>query len=297
MIDMMSNILIVYFSGTGGTKRIADSFEIELLKRNLLVKKCSLDYSIYKENCSSGTLPEEFDLLLLIFPVHAFDAPQPVYEWIMETKIAKMKTAVISVSGGGEVWPNTGCRNNCCKVLEEKGFEVVYEKMMVMPSNFLIKANDHTAMWLIQAVPEKVNKIVDRLIEGKTRRTHFKKGFIRSYISKLEKKNANRFAKKIKINNNCSGCGLCIRHCPVKNITWSENKPVFNDWCVACCKCIYGCPNKAMVNKSFMVFKEGFSLDEVEKRIAGTDLEPISKCTKGIMWKAVRDYLLDKDGY
>jgi len=118
------------------------------------------------------------DLNILVYPVYAMDAPKPVYDWIESVRggDAGEKIAVFSVSGGGEMWPNKGCRVNCIKALEKRGFQVVYDRMMCMPANVLMEMNDHAVMWLIRAIPKKVSAIVDELLAGKTHRTHFRKG-------------------------------------------------------------------------------------------------------------------------
>lgn len=293
---MINNVMLVYFSGTGGTERIVNAFENELLKRDCIVSKVVLDYSKQASSDDPDSLLKSCDLVILLFPVHAFDAPLPIYHWIEKVNVANKKIAVLSVSGGGEAWPNTGCRNNCCKALEEKGFDIIYEKMMVMPSNWVFNVNDHKSMWLIKVIPDKVSQILDSIFQGKIRRTHFKKGFLQKYITKLEKDNANKFAEDLKIDNNCFSCGSCAKCCPVNNIEIVDKKPVFKDKCVMCFRCIYACPSKAIKSNNFMVLKSGYNLKDVETRMKGIQLPPIEKCFKGIMWKAVKNYLLDKDG-
>jgi len=66
--------------------------------------------------------------LILLYAVHEMDAPRPVFDFIDDlNEYPKMAVSVISVSGGGEVWPNTGCRVNVIRMLEEKGHEVFHE--------------------------------------------------------------------------------------------------------------------------------------------------------------------------
>lgn len=287
----MSNIQIVYFSGTGGSKRIADVFKQELVVRNHEVSNISIDYN------EKTIMLASTDFIILIFAVHALDAPTPVYEWLSRADLQGKKVAVISVSGGGEVWPNTGCRNGCCKMVGKKGGEVVYEKMMVMPSNWVVNSNDHLTMRLLNTIPEKVNKVLDSLLAGRHRRSKPKKRFFRTYLSMLEKNGAKQFAKKFIVNPNCTGCGWCAKSCPVNNIELLEYRPIFKESCVICFRCIYGCPSKSIQSKSFMVLKKGYNLKEVERRMEGIPLESIAECAKGILWEGVRNYLLDKDEY
>ncbi|HEX3029587.1 MAG TPA: EFR1 family ferrodoxin [Clostridia bacterium] len=296
---MFSKALIVYFSGTGGTERVADEFDKQLKSRLCETNKYPLDLSLSKEGrLECQELIEKSDLVILAFAVHAVDAPDPVYYWIQNIQGMGKKAVVVSVSGGGEVWPNTGCRSNCISALERKGFEVIYEKMLVMPCNWVFSISDDLAVRLLQILPKKINKILDETFSGHRRRNNYKKGLFATKLTKGEKGGAYKFSKKIKINEKCSGCGWCASNCPVKNINIKDGKPHFEEKCIICFRCIYGCPRKAMESKNFMVLKEGFDIKAAERRMEGKELLPVEQCIKGIkglFFKALKAYLLDKE--
>lgn len=165
-----------------------------------------------------------------------------------------------------------------------------------MPANVLADTGDHAAMWLIRVIPQKVTGIVDELLEGKVRRTHFRKGPVMNWVSRSERENAGRFAQGFEISDACTGCGWCARNCPMSNIEIAEpsSKPRFSDRCVICTRCIYGCPAKAVKAKGPLALKRGFDLDALERRMEGVELQPVEKCCKGWVFKGVRDYLLGK---
>ncbi len=285
-------VRIAYFSGTGNTARVANTLEKELTGRGLSVIKTE----IRKGNFSSDN---KVDLLILLFAVHAFNAPGIVYEWIdslPENKNSPVPAAVISVSGGGEITPNTACRVSSIRKLEKKNCTVVYEKMVVMPSNWVIKTNDELAFRLLEILPSKVEHIADDLLAGMVRRTRPKFiDLIISRVGEMEKKGTKFFGQKIKVNENCSGCGWCAQKCPADNINMSNNKPVFGRDCCLCLKCIYGCPNKSLMAGifKFIILKDGYDLKAVEKRTKYIKSAPVEDLAKGYLWKGLREYLLE----
>ncbi|TXT67116.1 MAG: hypothetical protein BAJALOKI1v1_180021 [Promethearchaeota archaeon] len=47
-------------------------------------------------------------------------------------------------------------------------------------------------------------------------------------------------------NEKCTGCRVCVKICPVKNIEIMEKKPVWQNGCENCLACYNFCPNKAI---------------------------------------------------
>jgi len=286
----INKVKIAYFSGTGSTARVADTLESELLGRGV---------SVIRSEIRAGVLPsyDEEDFLILLFAVHAFNAPGIVYQWIDSISNDKpVPAAVISVSGGGEMTPNTACRVSSILKLEKKNYKVVYEKMIVMPSNWVVKTDDGLAIRLLKILPSKVERIVDDLLVGVVHRTEPK--FIDRIFSKvgeMEKTGTKFFGKKIRVNENCNGCGWCEKKCPANNISMLNNRPVFGRECFLCLKCIYGCPNKALKARAFkfIILKEGYDLKAIEKRMEGIEPVPVEDLAKGYLWKGVKQYLLE----
>lgn len=289
---------IVYFSGTGGTARVSSQFEKSLISHGIEVQKVALDMQVAEYYTLSNS-EQSVDLLILIFAVHALDAPEPVYDWIHSIPDGKGQSiAVISVSGGGEIWPNTACRVGSIKLFEKKGYNVFYERMIVMPSNILIATKEQLAIRLLQVLPSKVENCVAEILSGFRRRKRPPiTSRIMSAIFKCEKKGVKKFPKYLRVDETCIGCGWCTKNCPRKNIELMNSRPSFGGQCVACLRCIYGCPSKSIHTRrfAFITIKEGYNLDALEKRMRDIALEPLEKVETGILFIGVRNYLLDKD--
>ena len=53
------------------------------------------------------------------------------------------------------------------------------------------------------------------------------------------------------LNEKCSGCGVCVRICPVSNIHMVEEKPVWQHHCEFCLACLHWCPQEAINTQAF----------------------------------------------
>lgn len=286
----VKNALIVYFSGTGGTARAANAVETSLKKRGVNVNKQEIRHDNVIGNGDE-------DLLVLLFAVHAANAPEPVYRWLEQlTAVQGIPAAVLAVSGGGEIFPNKACRLSSIKRLKKKGYDVTYEDMVVMPSNMMLAAPDSIAVKLLQVLPLKAQNIVDGLLAGVSRQT--KPGLLNRFMSmvcELEKKGCHLFGKGLCADEACTGCGWCAKQCPSGNISMKEGKPVFSNQCVMCFRCVYGCPSHTIKAKrlGFILNKQGFDIKRFDK-IEGI---PDAK-TKSLLWKGVNRYLnVDKEMY
>ncbi len=233
---------------------------------------------------------------MLLYPVYACNAPVPVDEWTERVPLGNgAYAAVASVSGGGEVSPNTACRASVIRKLEAKGYRVRWETMFVMPANVLIPYADALIAMLLRAAPVKAERFASDILSGRERRT--KPKWVDKVLSRLftvERVGSKYFGRTLEAGDACTGCGLCARSCPRGNITLRGRRPEFGDKCVICLRCVYGCPAKAIapgIMKAF-VLKQGFDLDAAEERANEIDvLPPLSGIAKGFLYKGVREYL------
>lgn len=278
----MELVRIAYFSGTGGTAKAAETFAAEFASRGIKtdIQRIKAGYSIP----NGGE-----DILLLLFAVHAANAPLPVYSWLEQMKpVNNIPAVIVSVSGGGETFPNTACRLSSIRRLERKGYDVVYEQMLIMPSNMSIATPDFLAAGLLNVLPAKVKEITDEVLSGFRRRTK-PKIFDRfmSRILEIEKLGSKRFGKKLSADESCTGCGWCEENCSGANIHIENGKPVFADRCVMCFGCVYGCPvNAIRANRlGFLLSKNGFDISRFEK------LDGLPEKKTGATWKAVSRYI------
>jgi ferredoxin/flavodoxin len=275
-------IQIAYFTGTGGTARAAEAVEVAFAAHRT---KTDLR-EIRRDN---QTPDNSGDMLVLLFPVHAANAPKPVYEWLESlAPVQDVTAAVISVSGGGEVFPNLGCRAGSIRRLERKGYRVIYEQTIVMPSNFMEPTPEGYAAQLLRVLPQKAQAIADYVLSGMERRVRVRvSDRVLSWLLRIEQLGAPRFGRGLRVTDACTGCGWCARGCPGANIRMKDGRPEFLKQCALCTRCVYGCPTEAIrpTRMKFMVLKGGFDIRRYEKLSAMPEEEP------GVLWEGIRRYL------
>ncbi len=306
MNHTLERITIVYFSGTGGTRRAAEGFAEAFTGQGIPVETYELNkhHPEMVQKRQSASRPEKGRLLLLLFPVHAFNAPKPLYEYIdslaavKEAEAENAVAAVVSVSGGGEMIPNNASRLHSIRRLERKGYRVVYEAMLALPCNFAATITDSLSVRLLEILPVKIRQIASDLLSERVRRT--RPGLADKMMSVLGEAEKSKFAsrwfsKQIQAGRACNGCGVCAEHCPQMNITMISQLPVFKTECVICLRCLYGCPSRALTLRHgrFILLPGGYDLNAIESSLTGAGLPSVESMKIGWAFNGIKEYLKD----
>jgi ferredoxin/flavodoxin len=284
----VKTVTLAYFSGTGGTKAIVSCFETQFIKSGIHVNVIDIS------SCNTYHEEKAPDLLIIFSPVYAFRLASIVEHWIKNLpKAQNMPAAVISVSGGGEISPNTACRDHGKRLLAKKGYHIIYEKMFVMPSNYASQADYQLNLQLLNVIPLKVTQAITEILSGKI---HLTKPRVLDYFfaftGKAEHFGAKIFGLSIHDSKECTQCGLCARKCPANNIKIHDGVPKFGSNCMWCLKCIYDCPHQALSPGvfKFSILKDGYNLREMSEK-AKTQLDPKYQPSGSMLWQGVIDYL------
>ncbi|MDE6293853.1 MAG: EFR1 family ferrodoxin [Clostridiales bacterium] len=247
-------ILLIYFSGTGNTHRIAELYKTALEDNGAEVTQVELP---------TATLPDvsEYDLIGFGYPIHGFNAPKLLLKACKalpkrDKKKDGYKPAFIFKTSGEPVRMSDVSSLKMRKILKKRGYAVNNEYQYVMPYNIIFRHTDHEVyrMWTVaqQLVPADVAEILRG--ENRLPRKVFLGGFF-AWVLRCEHWGAHILGKMFRANKDCIKCGKCEKLCPMRNIRITEKgkdkKIKFGGKCIICMRCAHTCP-KAAINMGLL---------------------------------------------
>ncbi len=241
---MRQKILILYHSGAGSTKTIADVYSI-LLKEyqtDILPVSLSFDY----------TLIGRYDLLVFCFPCYHCDVSKLMKEFLERMPEQPQPTKAFAFLTYG-LYAGNAIRNFIKKCRSKKIHVENYadyrapatDGTLLLPSfRFMYRYEKNVSGNILKDI-EKIKKILSG--ERSTRKLpRFKLYTLLNYPNEiLGKKSKPRIKVRKEV---CTNCHLCVNRCPRGCWTAGTSYPVFDP--VACdsyYKCIHHCPREALV--------------------------------------------------
>jgi len=260
-------ICIFYFSGTGNTEIITNLLQKELINLNadVIVRKIE---TIIKKKTQIKT--EKYDLIGIGYPIHAFNSPKIVYNFIQQLHNDKGKKA-FTFRSSGDPFLNGGSTKMLRNQLERKGFDVFNENLSIMPTNVFLKFNDNLNKQLYQLAQINLKNLAKDIIKRKVslQRNNVLLTIISKLFSFMETTGAKWLGKYMSISDSCIKCFKCVRNCPTGNIIviddGGDDTIKFDRSCNLCMRCIYECPTNAIHFKYFRFFeiKQGYNIKPI----------------------------------
>lgn len=253
--------ILLYFSGTGNTKFIANKIVEEFMKNGCDIEVHSIEEKLCIKNFS-------YDYLVLGFPKYFEYIPQNFMEYIddnLYTSDKEIKTMIFSTGRD----KNKMHFDELEKVLLEKNFKVIVTKNFKMPNSFIISKNykNINSEGLDIIYKNSLNEIKDTvtnfLIENYSKEeiNNFK-ATIMKRLYKFKTKDLYKNSYKFSVGSSCDKCNLCVKVCPTRNIEHIGDYIKFRDNCIMCCRCISCCPKNAILykEKKYPQYKENIDL-------------------------------------
>ena len=254
-MNIYSELLIFYFSGTGNSKQVAKWISEFAAARSI---DCKL-FDISKTDISQLEPLDSNALIIIISPVHGFNYPKITLDFIRRFPSGKNKVVLMNTRAGMKigsfVTPGlTGIAFILSSLLlKGKGYKIVGQIPFDMPSNWISihpALRENAVKFIHQKNFDRVKKHSDKIFTEK-------KDFLalRDLIQDILIAPVSlgyylvgryAFAKTFYASYKCDNCDICIKQCPVKAIEKVNNRPYWTFYCESCMKCMNSCPKRAI---------------------------------------------------
>lgn len=233
--------LFCVFSGTGNTLKICNRIAEEL---NAYGYETEI-FSIRKGSAQPDFTA--FGAIIIGYPVHAFNAPEPVLEFLKKLPKTQDVPAFLVRTSGEPLRLNNASGITPRRILEKRGYNVRGELAYVMPYNIIFRHSDQMAARMWRSAQLRIRRDVREMIAGqgeKCRVNIFRR--LVSFTLRVEHTAMPLIGRRFRTNESCVGCGICVKSCPQSNIEIKNGRPVFGKNCVGCMACAFGCPKDAI---------------------------------------------------
>ena len=232
--------MILCFSGTGNSRYIAGR-----IAQALSEEVADLNARIKGNDCSPLNTGRD---VIVVVPTYAWRIPRIVSEWIFRTELISAERIWFVMDCGGEIG-NAAKYNR--RLAGQKRLRYMGTAQIVMPENYIAmfgapqtaearKIVERAEPDIVGAIvriqagqpfPAPRNNLYDRLMSGPVNPMFYR------FVVK---------ADAFRANDACTGCGQCVRNCPLNNIHLADGKPAWGKQCTHCMACICYCPAKAI---------------------------------------------------
>jgi len=246
-------MLVLFFSGTGNTKVLADLFSQKMNAKCSSIED-DIDFSIELK---------KHDTIAFCYPIYASRVPRIMREFVHNNMNALIgKKVIILVTQQG--FSGDGARV-FTDLFEDGTIEVIYAEHFNMQQNMcnipvysmIFKPTEKSAHKFLKRTEEKINTVCNNIKKGIVKKRGFSKAskLLGSIQGKMWQKNSKdiepvRLEKKlindVRIHRGCNVCNICTKICPTSNLLNNKGKIETLNSCTICYRCVNMCPQKAI---------------------------------------------------
>lgn len=236
--------MILFFSGTGNSRYVARRLG-KLLQDDVQ----SINQALRQQQTGAYRSQKPY---VVVSPVYAWQLPRLVRDFLLAARLeGSRQIYFILTCGSGAGNAQGGVRALC----RQKHLVLCGVAPVVMPENYIamfpVPGPEESARIIQKAEP-----LIDRLaqcIRAGLPFPHHAAGPLGRLLSGPVNRLFYRFqvsARGFRVTDACTGCGLCQRLCPLRNIRLEQGRPVWGERCTHCMACICACPAQAIEYKN-----------------------------------------------
>jgi ferredoxin len=185
----------------------------------------------------------------LIFPVHMWGLPLHVSDFVQRLAADPARYYFAVAVNAGQV---AATLIQLKKMMQKKRIHLSAGFSICMPSNYIPWGGAIAMEKQQERFADSLNKIkfISEIVRAKEVRTPEKGPSLQNvFLSALYKMGSPRIPgmdKSFWADAKCTGCKICEKICPDKNITITDGKPTWHHHCEQCLACIQWCPEEAI---------------------------------------------------
>lgn len=235
---------IYYFSGTGNC----------LATARMIDEKSTVKSEIISIPAMNDSLVINADRVGIVFPVYFHKVPDIVKRFILRMEFISSPYIYAVATQAGETGQSLF---DVQWLLEKKGQSLSLGIALDMPGNAIETKPDidRERLSVLEQNATEITRLIDAQKKGVI---NGNKGLVENVRNKIVCFFARNYIfspKRFKISNNCTGCGICEKLCPVNNIHLVYHKPEWNEMCITCLACFHWCPKEAVYMDNFVIKK------------------------------------------
>lgn len=235
-------MLVLYFSGTGNSRFIAELFAS---------KRSGALHSI-EEDIDFDALMSAQDTIAFCYPIYGSCAPRIMRDFVARHRLSLGGKRLI-IFCTQTLFSGDGARV-LIDLLAGIEYTVVYAEHFNMPNNicnfFLFPLSNQEALerYRLRAIA-KMDRVCNEISRGIIRKRGFSLasrliGFLLQRM--LFKKGEKVAAKDVRITEACTVCGICVAECPTGNLFLVDGRIQQRGQCTLCYRCVNRCPQRAL---------------------------------------------------
>lgn len=233
--------IIYYFSGTGNSMRTA----------KIIAKEIGGAEIVSVRSSPKEVEAADADIIGFVCPVYEWDIPGTMKNFIEKLSINPnayifMVATYIFILGKSFETVEA--------ILNSKGAQLNYGRALRCVASQCIAYNPFPSEKIMIPYSEKKAVKIGKEIKRNRRKAYPKMSPVtRRLYPKAITPYMNiehEYDKGFYTSDACVGCEICSKVCPCRNITFDNNRPVWNHRCHGCNACVVYCPTKAIQFKT-----------------------------------------------
>ncbi|MCL1998024.1 MAG: EFR1 family ferrodoxin [Turicibacter sp.] len=242
-------MLTLYFSGTGNTAYIAESFS-EKMGAVCLSIEADVDFAAEMA---------KHDTIAICYPIYGSRVPLIMRQFVA-ANLASFADKKLIILVTQLCFSGDGARVLCD--LFPKPVNVIYAEHFFMPNNvcnFALLGRTKNVAVRLKKAEKKLEKVCQNIKNGLIRRRGFSgfakilgkvqgnpwQGDSRSAVA-VDGTMEYKAKHGVQIDEDCNGCGLCVEICPMKNLERENGQIGHRGNCTMCYRCVNRCAKRAV---------------------------------------------------